>query len=183
MQTEFIASKNNAYYYPIYEQEDNEGISIKDEEIDNLRDNLYACVMEIEDKEKEIANLEVSIKLFERLLKEFKKKVIKHIVSTILELGVVFLLVDAAGIVFEPKERMFIGVGMFILFLGISRAVYMCIYHSRTGVVRIKFITKLESYSNSIEECKIQIEDNKSDIVELNKKISRFREQIASLEL
>lgn len=47
MEMEFIASKNNSYYYPTFEQEDNEEVNLKDEEIDRLRDNLYACVQEI----------------------------------------------------------------------------------------------------------------------------------------
>lgn len=183
METEFIASKNNSYYYPKFEQEDNEEVNIKDEEIGRLRDELYACVQEIEDREKEITNLEVEIRRLGKLLKDLKSKVIKITVSTVLKLGIIFFFIDAVGIVFEPKERLFIGIGIFILFLGFLRALYMCIYHSRTDVLRINSITKLKSFTSASEECRREIECNRRYIVDLKEKIRQLREQIASLEL
>lgn len=115
-------------------------------------------------------------------LKDLKSKIIKIVVSD-LKLVIIFFLIDAADIVFEPKERLFIGIGIFILFLGFLRAVYIYIYHSRTDVVRINFITKLKSFTSASEECRMEIECNRRCIVELKERIKQLREQIASLEL
>ncbi len=178
---EFFVSGNYGNNYLSSDGYEQEYTKEYDNEIDKLRDEVYSCVLDIEEKEKEIKFINNDIRILKVQLKKIPMEIVKSIIVFIV-MAMMYRYVMAGRSLGDIRDVMN-GIFLCILAFGVVKVIYQGIYDTKPDmVIRIKIFTKHESIANQIEEKERLVEIYERTIIEEKEKIQNLRKRIATLE-
>ncbi|MBQ3061284.1 MAG: hypothetical protein IJD02_02465 [Lachnospiraceae bacterium] len=157
-----------------------------DNEIDKLRDELFALVEDKREKEIEITYLNGTIKRTRDMVKKIPIKILKPVGIIVVVFLINKILLKNNGIDMSDiptYDLLYIRI-LFIFFLiGLAKTVYLGLYHWKPDkIIKIPFIAKEKSFAHIIEEAEEQVEFYQRVITDSEERITQIRKEIAVLE-